>query len=104
MPRKKESFTISYRVDSATLMQLEKGASPYGISVHEYARQQLMEKLEGRGEARILAETEATRGSVEDLRNDVATTLEVILLNTTKTAPEKIRDWVNTHLRQSGGD
>ena len=104
MPRKKESFTISYRVDSAILTQLEKGAAPYGISVHEYARQQLLEKLENKGEARILGEIKATRGSVDDLQNAIAMALQVILMNTTQTPPETIRDWINTHFRQSDGE
>ena len=85
----------------ALLSHLERGASRSGQSVHEYARQRLFELFEKQDEARLLAEAQATRRSVENLRNDVATALEVILLNTTQTEPERIRDWVNTHLRQS---
>ncbi len=98
---KKVSYPISFRVDNATLAHLEKGAARYGISVHEYARQRLLELLERADETRLLGEAQATRQSVEGLRGDVATTLEVILLNTTQSEPERIRDWVNTHLRQN---
>ena len=99
---KKVSYPLSFRVDGATLAQLEKGAARYGISVHEYARQRLLELLERADETRLLGEAQATRQSVEQLRGDVATALEVILLNTTQSEPERIRDWINTHLR--GGD
>lgn len=101
--RRKETFTISFRVDAHHLGQLEKGAASYGISVHEYARQRLVELLERQDETRLLEDAAATRRSVEGLRNDVAATLEVILLNTvTKTDPGRIRDWINQNLRQDG--
>jgi sugar diacid utilization regulator len=98
--RKKETFTISFRVDNHHLNQLEKGAASYGISVHEYARQRLIELLERQDEAQLLEKTDATRRSVEGLRNDMAATLEVILLNTVKTDPAKIRGWIDENLRR----
>lgn len=73
--RKKETFTISFRVDGHYLGQLEKGAAAYGISVHEYARQRLIELLERQDEARLLEEAAKTRRGVEALRNDVALSL-----------------------------
>lgn len=96
---RKVSYPISFRVDGGALSQLEKGAARYGISVHEYARQRLLELLEKQDEARLLEAARTTQRGVEGLRGDVATALEVILLNTTQSDPEKIRDWINTHLR-----
>lgn len=99
--RKKESFTISFRVDAYQLTQLEKGAAAYGMSVHEYARQRLGELLERQDEARLLEEAQVTRRSVEGLRADVAATLEVILLNTVKDAnPAQVRQWISQNLQQ----
>lgn len=98
--RKKETFTVSYRVDSHHLSQLEKGAARYGISVHEYARQRLTELLDRQDEVRLLDEAATTRQQVQGLRDDVAATLEVILLNMTKGDPSQIREWIRTHLRQ----
>ena len=102
--RKKETFTIGFRVDGHTLSQLEKGAAAYGISVHEYARQRLLELLERRDEARVLEAAEKTQQGVEALRSDVAAALEVILLNTTKGDPARIRDWIDSHLRGAAGE
>ena len=102
--RKKETYTIGFRVDAYTLSQLEKGAAIYGLSVHEYARQRLLELLERRDEARVLEASERTQQGVEALRSDVATTLEVILLNFTTGSPAHIRDWIDTHLRNSETD
>jgi len=102
LPRpRRESHTIGFRVDNYTLTQLEKGAAAYGISVHEYARQRLMELLERQDEARLLDEAAATRRGVDGLRDDLAATLEVILLNTTKGDPERIRGWIDEHLRRT---
>ena len=101
---RKVSYPISFRVDSATLGQLEKGAARYGISVHEYARQRLTELLEKQDEARLLEAARVTQRGVQGLRSDVATALEVILLNTTQSDPERIRDWINIHLRHTDED
>ena len=102
--RKKETFTISFRVDANHLKLLEKGASSYGLSVHEYARMRLLEALDRQDETRILEEATGIKRSVEGLRDDVAATLEVILMNTTKAAtPEdqgRIRQWINQYLRR----
>lgn len=102
--RKRETFTIGFRVDAYTLGQLEKGAAAYGISVHEYARQRLLELLERQDEARLLEETAGVRRGVEGLRSDVAATLEVILINTTKatTTEEqaRIRAWISQFMRR----
>ena len=101
---RKVTYPISFRVDNATLGQLEKGAARYGMSVHEYARQRLVELLEKQDETRLLEAAGITQRGVERLRSDVATALEVILLNTTPSEPERIRDWINRYLRQPDED
>ena len=98
--RKKETFTISFRVDGFHLSRLEKGATRLGMSVHEYARLRLSELLERQDEARLLDETARLRRGVEGLREDVAATLEAILLNLTDADSEQIRALIEAHLRQ----
>ena len=102
--RKRETFTIGFRVDAHTLFQLEKGASSYGISVHEYARQRLVELLERQDEARLLEEARAMRQSVEGLRGDVAATIEALLLNLTEIPGAEIRTWIGQNLRREAGE
>lgn len=65
---RRETFTIGFRVDPYTLTQLEKGAVGYGISVHEYARQRLLELLEKQEEARMLDAVTEARREVKALR------------------------------------
>jgi len=65
---KRETFTIGFRVDAYTLAQLEKGAAGYGISVHEYARQRLLELLEKQEEARLLDAVTGTQREVRAMR------------------------------------
>lgn len=104
--RKKETFTISFRVDADHLGQLEKGATPYGVSVHEYARIKLLESLDCQEENRILEETEAIRRTLEGLQNGVAATLGAVLINVTEATgqedQDRIRGWVRDCFRAEG--
>jgi len=98
--RKRETYTIGFRVDNYYLALLEKGAAAYGISVHEYARQRLTELLDHQEETQILESISAVKSDVADLREDVARSLEVILVNITKGEPSKIRAWISENLRR----
>ena len=101
---RRETHTVGFRVDDYTLTRLERGAAAYGISVHEYARQRLLELLDRQEEVRLLEEATTTRQSVERLREDVAMTLEIILINIRDADTEEkrvpIRDWVRRHLKR----
>jgi hypothetical protein len=102
-PRKKRvTYTIGFRLDEYYLSRLERGAAAYGISIHEYARQRLVELLDRQEEARLLEEAERTRAAVESLREDLAITLEAVLLNLSRADPATIRTWVDEHLRLRG--
>lgn len=94
------TFTVGFRLDGYYLTLLEKGAATFGISVHEYARQRLLELLDRQEEAHLLAEMSEVRGGVVELREDIARTLEVILVNVTKGDSSKIRAWVDSNLRR----
>ena len=97
---KKISYPLSFRVDAKTLELLEKSAAPSGLSVHEQARLKLLEQLHRDEDRRLMEETQRTRHEVGRLRNDVALTLELLLLNLTQGDPQKIRDWIDVHLRE----
>lgn len=97
--RRRVSFTIGFRLDEFYIGKLEKGAAAYGISVHEYARQRLVEVLDRTEEARLLEECALGRVAVEELREDLARTLEILLANTTRAEPAAIRTWIEQNLR-----
>jgi hypothetical protein len=94
-------FPLSFRVDTKHLTMLEEGASRLGISVHEYARIRLYDELDSKREEEILAKQRRAEAQLELLREDVASSLEIILLNTLGGAKEEdIRQWVSIHLRR----
>lgn len=100
-PRKKRpSYTVGFRLDSYYVSLLERGAAAYEISIHEYARQRLVELLDRQEETRLLEEASQTRVAVSSLREDLARTLEVLLANLTSADPKAIRDWISANLRR----
>jgi len=102
---KRETFTVGFRVDAYTLTQLEKGAAGYGISVHEYARQRLLELLEKQDEARMLdAVTEArreVRALREETRNGLKEATLLLLTNLVDADPKQLRIEVETILSRA---
>lgn len=97
---KKESFTIAYRVDGATLSWLEEKAVPYGLSVHEYARQRLIETIEDTATEDIRGDITDVKHNLSELREDLAVTLEIVLANITGSDPKRIRAWIDDNLRR----
>lgn len=98
--RRPRTYTVGFRLDEHYIGLLEKSASVYGISLHEYARQRLTELLDRTEEARVLAELAETRATVNDLREDLARSLEVILVNMTHGDASSIRTWIDANLRR----
>jgi sugar diacid utilization regulator len=98
--RASETFIISYRVESARLAQLEKGASELGVSLHEYARILLFRVLDQGELSGLQAAQEETRSEVRKLREDMAVSVEMILSNLAdEDSQDEIRDWVSQNLR-----
>lgn len=98
--RRAETFTVSYRVETARIAQLEKGASELGVSVHEYARILLFRVLDQGELSDLQAAQEETRKEVKRLREDMAVSVEMILSNLTEDDSQNdIKDWVDANLR-----
>lgn len=97
--RRQETTTVSFRVDTARLKALERGALDIGVSTHEYARILTYQTLDRLEEIQFTEELERTRNEIESLRDDVAASLEVILTNTTKAEVKQIRAWIDANLR-----
>lgn len=98
--RRPPTYTVGFRLDAYYLQRLERGAARYGISIHEYARQRLTELLDGQEAAPVLDEISRARTGVDELREDVARTLEILLVNLTRAEPQEVRLWVDAHLRR----
>jgi hypothetical protein len=89
MANKKESYTISFRVDAHRLAQLEKESIKHGISIHERARRILIDALDDKATEEILDQLsqikEETRKIAEarkeiaSLRSDMAEAMDWIV-------------------------
>jgi hypothetical protein len=98
--RRPETFTVSFRVDSSHLKDLEKGAVELGISLHEYARILTYQALDQELQEKLLDGQERTEKRLDALREDIALTLETVLLNVVKgTSKEQLQSWVDENLR-----
>jgi hypothetical protein len=100
---KPPTYTISFRVDGRLLKRLEADASSCNLSLHADARRLVQEVLEDTERERVREEIAATRAEVAQLREDLATALEMILLNLTQVGEEEIRAWVSRNLRRAPG-
>ena len=86
---KKETYTISFRLDSYHLAKLEGEASKHQISVHEQARRTVIDSLNRKEAETILerlselqAEVKKVSGiekSMTDLRSDLAEAIDWIV-------------------------
>jgi hypothetical protein len=102
-PRERRpSYTIAFRLHAETLALLEQGAAAHEISIHGYARQLLIELLHREQDACLLQEAVRTRAAVEELREDFARMLEVLLVNLTPRDAASIRSWIDQNLRLRG--
>ena len=97
--RRPETFTVSFRVGPAQRKVLEERAAAWGVSVHECARNLLLETLEDAERARVRDEVKGVDRQVGRLREDIAATLEMLLLNLTPANEEDVRRWVSENLR-----
>ena len=98
---KRETFTIAYRVDEATLQWLQERAAPYGMSVHEYARQRLMEAMLEVASEQLRGELREVHADMAALREDLAVSVEILLANITGDPAPTVRAWVNENLRKA---
>jgi acetylglutamate synthase len=96
---KKETHTISFRLDTHYLLSLEQRATNASLSVHEAARQMVIERLEDAERHRVLEEVLALRTLLEKLRNDLAETLVTVLVEIGEVDEDESRRYVTAYLR-----
>ena len=76
-------------------------AEAEGVSVGEKARELVTAVLQDEDRLRVLEEVHGVREQLDRLRSDVATSLEMILLNVGKdVSADQVRDWVTNNLRR----
>jgi hypothetical protein len=84
----KQSFTISFRLDGDYLKRLDDEAAKVGLSVHERARQMLIELLDDKDRERLFEKIIDVKesitevgGEVSRLRGDLAEAVEWMVKN-----------------------
>ena len=82
------------------LKRLESSASKFNMSGGEYARKLVVDLLEDHRHAQLLDEAKRTQNGISELRGDIATVLEMILLNLTSAKKDEIRAWITENLRR----
>lgn len=99
-PNARDSEAISFRLGGALLNQLEAQANADGNkSRGEYARKLVVSVLQDEARLQLLEESRALREEVDKLRRDLATTLELVLLNIGRVPQQQVQDFVSKNLR-----
>jgi hypothetical protein len=92
---------VGFRLGGALLERLHAEATARGLSEGQCARALVSHVLQDEARLLLLEEVDALRQQVSRLRDDVATTLELILMNVAKVDEASVRQYVRSHLRNS---
>lgn len=102
-PRKRDTFTISFRVDTAHQAALGKAAEELGMSVHEYARLLTYQGLDHTFQAQMVEEMQDVRGEIRVLRDELLEGVALLLNNMVEEEPSAVRSVVTKTLRRDRG-
>ena len=102
-PKKRDTFTVSFRIDELRVKELERAAGEFGISVHEYARILVCQALDGTSESQVLEELDGVRGDVRAMRDELLNGVTLLLTNiVAEEHSHDLRAGVERVLRGSG--
>lgn len=99
-PRTGPASHVGFRLPDRLFDQLRERAERDGKSPGEYARRLVASVLEDEERKQTAVQLQAVQQELASLRADVATTLEMVLLNTVKVSPESVKKWVTEKLRR----
>jgi len=66
---KKETSTVSFRLDPHYVDKLQKQAEKHGVSIHEQARRTVIDDLDNKREEEILEQLSALRREAEKIQD-----------------------------------
>jgi hypothetical protein len=96
---KRERRVVAFRLDASHLKGLEKDASGYKLSHHKHARKLVMEALDDTATERLEKRLIMLEAEVSELRSDLATAVEALLIVAGNYPKEKAKEWVDRNLR-----
>lgn len=99
MPRKRRVSTIGFRLEAQEIAILSERAEKLGVSPHELARSYVLELLGASEERTALREGVVTLHNVIGLlREDLALSVEALLISAGKVSEEQARKWAEENL------
>ena len=98
--KKEATFTVSYRVNAATLMRLEALAESRNLSVHEQARILLLDALNNESDAEIKTDIQRGREELQDFKLSVAVAFEALLVKAGNVEKETAKEWITEQFRE----
>lgn len=96
---KKVSNTVGFRLDPPYLKSLESEAANYKMSLHEYARRLVIDALDDARREQLEKRMVMLETEVSELRSDLATAVEALLIVAGNYPKEKAKEWVDRNLR-----
>lgn len=100
MSKKTTSFTVSFRLDSGQLAELEKRAARHKTSIHEEARNIVTDFLNDTERDQIKDEILGTREDIQSLKLRLADAVEALLITAGNYPKEEARDWTTEIIRE----
>lgn len=97
---KKQSFTISFRLDAGQLAELEERAARHKVSVHEEARNVLMDTLNDARRDELRDEISGAREDIKTLQMKLADAVEALLITAGSYPKEQAREWTTEIIRR----
>jgi hypothetical protein len=92
--------TIGFRLDEPNRRLLAERAHQLGVSPHELARHEVINALrQGDGLAELAEAVVTLEATLRQLREDVATVAEALLVSAGHVPPDQAREWVQTNLK-----
>lgn len=99
MSEKEKTFTISFRLNSSQVSKLENEASKYRISIHELARQIVIDTLDQKEKEKVNESLAVLMSEVEKLKFIIADSTEALLL-VANYDKEKAKQFTTEQIRQ----
>lgn len=95
---KKETSTVSFRLDSHYIGKLQRQAEKHGISIHEQARRMVIDDLDDGERDRLREEVKEVKGTVSNLRGDLGAFLLAVLVEVANIDENEVRKYVTENL------
>lgn len=91
--------TVGFQLEDGYHRRLEKEGEEFKMSTGQYARQLVIEALDDTHRERLEKRMVMLETEVTDLRSDLATAVEALLIVAGNYPKEKAKEWVDRNLR-----